>query len=60
MSIVSSTFTTAAQARAAALGMPDVKIVILPSPLTPKSEQEIKQLAKSHAPEIADALMPAG
>ena len=57
MSIVSSTFTTAAQARAAALGMPDVKIVILPSPLPPKSEQEIKQLAKSHAPEIADALI---
>jgi len=57
VSIVSSTFTTAAQARAAALGMPDVKLVILPSPLTPKSTEEIKQLAKVHASEIANALI---
>ena len=57
VSIVSSTFTTAAQARAAALGMPDVKLVILPSPLTPKSTEEIKQLAQVHASEIANALI---
>tara|TARA_B100000700_G_scaffold86279_1_gene97042 strand:- start:2174 stop:2290 length:117 start_codon:yes stop_codon:yes gene_type:complete len=37
--------------------MPDVELVILPSPLTPKSTEEIKQLAKVHASEIVNALI---
>jgi len=57
VSIISSTFTSAAKARAMALGMPDVSIVVLPSPLTPKSPSEIKELAHSYSKEIVSALI---
>jgi hypothetical protein len=40
-----------------ALGMPDVSIVVLPSPLTPKSPSEIKELAHSYSKEIVSALI---
>tara|TARA_A100001037_G_C15150529_1_gene638940 strand:+ start:4487 stop:4603 length:117 start_codon:yes stop_codon:yes gene_type:complete len=37
--------------------MPNINIVVLPSPLTPKSIEEIQGLAHSHAKEIVEALI---
>ena len=56
MSVITSNFTKAAQARATSLGMPGVRIVILPSPLTPKSITEIQQMAHDYAEEIVGLL----
>jgi hypothetical protein len=58
VSVITSAFTRAAHARAAALGMPDVRLVILPSPLAPRSVAEVRGLAQTYAPEIVGLLSP--
>ena len=58
MSVITSAFTRAAHARAAALGMPDVRLVVLPSPLAPRSVAEVRRLAQTYAPEIVGRLCP--
>ncbi len=52
VSVITSTFTRAAQVRAASLGMPGARIVVLPSPLATRSPDEVRQLAHEYAPEI--------
>ena len=52
VSVITSSFTRAAQARAASLGMPGVRIVILPSPLATRSAEEVRQMAHDYASEI--------
>ena len=56
VSVITESFTRAAQARAAALGMPGVQILALPSPLAPRSIPEVRQLAHEYAGRIADML----
>ena len=56
VSVITSAFTKAAQARAAALGMPGVRMVILPSPLASRSVAEVQGLARQYAPEIVNLL----
>ncbi len=56
VSVITSAFTRAAQARAASLGMPGVRIVILPSPLAPKSVPQVQQMAHDYAEEIVGLL----
>ena len=46
----------AAHARATALGMPGVRIVVLPSPLAPRTIPEVQQMARDFAPEIVALL----
>ena len=45
VSVITSAFTRAAHARAAALGMPEVRLVILPSPLASRSVADVQRLA---------------
>ncbi len=52
VSVITSSFTRAAQARAASLGMPGARIVILPSPLATRSAEEVRQMARDYASEI--------
>ena len=52
MSVITSAFTRAAQARATALGMPGVRIVVLPSPLATRSPEEVRRMAHQFAPKI--------
>ena len=47
---------TGIQVRVVALGMPDVRLVILPSPLAPRSVAEVQRLAHAYAPEIIGLL----
>ena len=54
--MITSNFTKAAYARATSLGMPGVRIVVLPSPLTPKSIPQVKQMAHDYAEEIVGLL----
>ena len=56
VSVITSAFTRAAQARAAALGMPGVRLVVLPSPLVSRSVAEVQRLAHVYAPEIIGLL----
>jgi hypothetical protein len=56
VSVITSTFTRAARARAAALGMPGVRIVVLPSPLASRSVPDVQQMAHDYAPEIVGLL----
>ena len=56
VSVITSTFTRAAHARATALGMPGVRIVVLPSPLAPRTVPEVQQMARDYAPEIVALL----
>jgi alkanesulfonate monooxygenase SsuD/methylene tetrahydromethanopterin reductase-like flavin-dependent oxidoreductase (luciferase family) len=56
VSVITSAFTRAAHARAAALGMPDARIVILPSPLASRSVAEVQRLAHEYAQEIVGLL----
>ena len=56
VSVITSTFTKAAQARATFLGMPGVRIVVLPSPLAVRSVEEVRQMAHEYAPEIVGLL----
>ena len=52
VSVITSAFTRAAQARATALGMPGARIVVLPSPLATRSAEQVRQMAHEYAPEI--------
>ncbi|MCH7606818.1 MAG: hypothetical protein IH962_06650 [Chloroflexi bacterium] len=52
VSVITSSFTRAAHARAASLGMPGARIVVLPSPLATRSPEEVRQMAREFAPEI--------
>ena len=45
VSVLTSAFIRAAHARAAALGMPGVRLVVLPSPLASRSVAEVQRLA---------------
>ena len=56
VSVITSSFTKAAQARATSLGMPGVRIVVLPSPLAVRSVEEVRQMAHEYAPEIVGLL----
>ena len=56
VSVITSTFTRAAHARATALGMPGVRIVVLPSPLAPRTIPEVQQMARDFAPAIVGLL----
>lgn len=56
MSVITSSFTRAAHARAASLGMPDARLVILPSPLASRSVAEVQRLAHEYAQEIVGLL----
>lgn len=56
VSVITSAFTRAAQARAASLGMPTVRLVIIPSPLVSRSVAEVQRLAHTYAPEIIGLL----
>ena len=56
MSVITSAFTRAAHARAASLGMPGVRIVVLPSPLASRSVEDVQQLAHEYAGEIVGLL----
>lgn len=56
VSVLTSTFTRAAHARAAALGMPEVRLLILPSPLASRSVADVQRLAHTYAPEIVGLL----
>ena len=56
MSVITSSFTRAARARTAALGMPGARIVVIPSPLVTKSVDDVKQMAHDFAPEIVGLL----
>jgi hypothetical protein len=56
VSVITSAFTRAARARAASLGMPGVRIVVLPSPLASRSVKEVRQMAHHYASEIVALL----
>ena len=56
VSVITSAFTRAAHARAASLGMPGVRIVVLPSPLASRSVPEVQQMAHEYAEEIVGLL----
>jgi len=56
VSVLTSAFTKAAHARAAALGLPDARLVILPSPLASRSVAEVQRLAHDYAKEIVGLL----
>jgi len=56
VSVITSAFTRAAQARARALGMPGVRIVVLPSPLASRTVVEVQQMAHEYAAEIVGHL----
>ncbi|PKB73077.1 MAG: hypothetical protein BZY75_03705 [SAR202 cluster bacterium Io17-Chloro-G7] len=52
VSVITRTFDRAAHARATALGMPGVRIVVLPSPLATRSSEDVRAMAHEFAPEI--------
>ena len=56
VSVITSAFTRAAHARAASLGMPGVRMVVIPSPLATRSVMEVRQMAHEFAPEIVGLL----
>ena len=56
MSVITSSFTRAANLRAASLGMPGARIVVLPSPLASRPSEDVKQMAHDYAPEIVGLL----
>ncbi len=56
VSVITSSFTRAAHARAASLGMPGVRMVIIPSPLATRSVQEVREMAQGFAAEIVGLL----
>ncbi len=57
VSVITSAFTRAARTRATVLGMPGVRIVVLPSPLATRSVTEVQQMAHDYAPEIVSLLV---
>lgn len=52
VSVITSSFTKAAHTRANSLGMPDARIVVLPSPLPSRSVAEVQEMAHEYADEI--------
>jgi hypothetical protein len=56
VSVLTSAFTRAAHARAAALGMPGIRLVVLPSPLASRSVADVQRLAHEYAQEIVGLL----
>jgi len=60
VSVLTSAFRGAARARAAALGMPAVRMVVLPSPLASRSVADVQRLAHAYAPEIIGLLRTGG
>jgi hypothetical protein len=56
VSVITSAFTRAAQARATSLGMPAARVVVLPSPLAIRSVEEVRRMAHDYAPEIVGLL----
>ena len=56
VSVITSSFSRAAQARAASLGMPGARVVVLPSPLASRPVGEVQQMAHEYAPEIVGLL----
>ena len=56
VSVITSSFTRAANLRAAALGMPGARIVVLPSPLASRPAADVQQMAHEFAPEIVGLL----
>ena len=56
VSVITSSFTRAARARTAALGMPGARIVVIPSPLVTRSVGDVRQMAHDFAPEIVGLL----
>ena len=56
VSVITSSFTRAANLRAASLGMPGARIVVLPSPLASRPADDVRQMAHDFAPEIVGLL----
>ena len=56
VSVITSSFTRAARARAASLGMPGARITILPSPLASRPAADVRRMAHEYAPEIVGLL----
>jgi hypothetical protein len=56
VSVITSAFTRAARIRAASLGMPGARIVVLPSPLASRSVAGVHQLAHEYAEAIVGLL----
>ena len=56
VSVITSSFTRAANLRAASLGMPGARIVVLPSPLASRPVADVQQMAHDYAPEIVALL----
>ena len=56
VSVITSSFTRAANLRAASLGMPGARIVVLPSPLASRPVADVRQMAHDFAPEIVGLL----
>ena len=56
MSVITSSFTRAANLRAASLGMPGARIVVLPSPLASRPVADVRRMAHEFAPEIVGLL----
>jgi len=56
VSVITSAFTRAAHIRAASLGMPGVRMVVLPSPLASRSVADVQRLAQAYAQEIVGLL----
>ena len=56
VSVITSSFTRAANLRAASLGMPGARIVVLPSPLASRPSADVQQMAHEFAPEIVGLL----
>lgn len=59
MTLITTAFEKAAQARAAILGMPALPIVVMPHPLASKSAAEAKAIAASLIESIAKGLVKA-
>lgn len=49
MTLVTKAFEGLARAAAKGQGMPDLRLVVLPHPLDPLPEPEIRQIARRHA-----------
>ena len=56
VSVITSSFTRAANLRAASLGMPGARIVVLPSPLASRPAEDVRRMAHDYAPEIVGLL----
>ena len=56
VSVITSSFTRAANLRAASLGMPGARIVVLPSPLASRPADDVRRMAHDYAPEIVGLL----